>query len=40
MDNIEVRSVGHTALTSDQLVYRFVRERLDQASELWKERAG
>lgn len=40
MDNIEVRGVGHTALTSDQLVYRFIRERLDDASELWKERAG
>jgi len=40
MQNQEFRGVGHTALTSDQLVYRMIRERLDDASQLWAERAG
>jgi triacylglycerol esterase/lipase EstA (alpha/beta hydrolase family) len=39
MDNKEVSGVGHTALTSDQMVYGIVRDRLDHASQLWVERA-
>ena len=38
MTNHEVRGVGHTALTSDQVVYKIIRDRLDEASELWVER--
>lgn len=38
MTNHEVRGVGHTALTSDQRVYKIIRDRLDEASELWVER--
>jgi pimeloyl-ACP methyl ester carboxylesterase len=40
MGNHEVRGVGHTALTSDQTVYRIIRDRLDEASRLWVERSG
>ncbi len=38
MDNISVRGVGHTALTYDMRVYRQVKNRLDQASSMWRER--
>ena len=40
MVNHELTRVGHTALTSDQTVYSVIRERLDHASQLWRERNG
>ena len=38
MLNNEVTRVGHTALTSDQEVYSVIQDRLDMASQLWRER--
>ena len=38
MVNHELTRVGHTALTSDQAVYSVIQERLDHASQLWRER--
>ena len=38
MENVQVRGIGHSQLTWDAGVYRIVRDRLDQASALWKER--
>lgn len=40
MQNLQVRGVGHTALTHDPGVYHLVRTSLDQASQLWRERSG
>ena len=39
MLNHEVTRVGHTALTSDQAVYSVIQDRLDMASQLWRERS-
>ena len=38
MVNHEVRRVGHTALTTDPTVYQLVRQQLDSASTIWRER--
>ena len=38
MVNHEITRVGHTALTTDQAVYSVIQERLDLASQLWRER--
>jgi triacylglycerol lipase len=38
MENEEVSKVGHTALTYDPGVYKIVRERLQDASQIWQER--
>lgn len=38
LTNHEVTGIGHTALTSDQVVYQLIRERLDDASRIWDER--
>lgn len=36
--NVEVRGVGHSQLVWDPSVYRVVRDRLEHASALWRER--
>jgi hypothetical protein len=38
MENIVLSGVGHTALTHDMAVYRQVKQQLDAASLLWRER--
>ncbi|MAY81850.1 MAG: permease [Deltaproteobacteria bacterium] len=38
MENEEVTKVGHTALTYDPGVYKIIRDRLHDASEIWQER--
>jgi len=38
MKNLSVRGVGHTALTYDPGVYKMVKQELDLASALWRER--
>lgn len=38
MTNIEVPGVGHSELTWDPGVYRHVRRRLEEASDLWRQR--
>jgi len=38
MANVEVRGVGHSQLVWDPGVYRVVRDHLEHASELWRER--
>ena len=40
MRNVVVPRVGHTALTSDPAVYQLIKQELDQASAVWKERSG
>ncbi|MGB0639944.1 MAG: alpha/beta fold hydrolase [Myxococcota bacterium] len=40
MENEEVKKVGHTALTYDPGVYKIIRERLHNASQIWQERRG
>lgn len=40
MANVEVRSVGHSQLTWDPGVYHIIRQRLLDASKLWRERRG
>lgn len=38
--NVEVRRVGHSQLVWDAGVYRIVRERIERAVDLWKERSA
>ncbi len=38
MANVELRKVGHSQLVWDAGVYRVVRERLEAAAGLWRER--
>ena len=38
MKNLVVRGVGHTALTYDPEVYQLVKQELDSASTIWRER--
>lgn len=38
MENVEVAGLGHSELCWDPGVYGIVRARLDQASQLWRER--
>ncbi len=40
MKNLQVRNVGHTALTYDPGVYLLVRKELERAAGLWQEREG
>jgi triacylglycerol esterase/lipase EstA (alpha/beta hydrolase family) len=40
MKNIQVKNVGHTALTYDPGVHILVRKELENAAELWREREG
>jgi len=40
MENVQVREVGHSQLTWDPGVYHIVRERLERAARLWRERHG
>ncbi|MDP6931524.1 MAG: alpha/beta fold hydrolase [Myxococcota bacterium] len=40
MQNRVVRGVGHTALTTDPGVYHLVRNSLDDAARIWRERSG
>lgn len=40
MSNIRIRGVGHTQLTHDAGVYLIVRQQLEHASTLWRERLG
>ena len=40
MKNLQVKNVGHTALTYDPGVYILVRKELEAASKLWAEREG
>ncbi len=38
MSNVQVRGIGHSQLAWDPGVYRIVRQRLEHASALWRER--
>jgi triacylglycerol lipase len=40
MSNVQVRGIGHSQLAWDPGVYRVVRQRLELASALWRERKG
>jgi triacylglycerol esterase/lipase EstA (alpha/beta hydrolase family) len=40
MKNMQVKNVGHTALTYDPGVYILVRKELEAAAKLWSEREG
>ena len=40
MSNVQVRGIGHSQLAWDPGVYRVVRQRLEHASALWRERRG
>lgn len=38
MENVEVRRIGHSELCWDPQVYSLVRDRLERAAAVWKER--
>jgi len=40
MCNVQVRDVGHSQLAWDPGVFRIVRDKLEEASSLWRERKG
>jgi len=40
LKNVQVRGVGHTALTTDTTVFSIIRDELAQANRIWAEREG